>query len=259
MRNPARKGPADANQKAIAEAIELLVHPRPVMRLNTAGNGVEDLLVPLLRPNGARGPLWARWWLLVECKVPLGARGDVTPSQYTAAQKEWRVLTEGWPRITAVSAQNAVDQIRELTDAPDACRVCGCTEDDCSQCVEKTGEPCSWVSPGLCSACVDVDDVDVRDVDDDAHPRIPCPRRDAFGGSALACDARVAQATRGGDDVPSHRKANDMAPKKAKPRKGAKGAKTKGRAAKGAAKGAAKPKARPARPRKAKGAASSDA
>ena len=36
------------------------------------------------------------------------------------------------------------------------CRYCGCTEDDCSECVELTGEPCSWV-PGqqftLCSAC----------------------------------------------------------------------------------------------------------
>lgn len=33
------------------------------------------------------------------------------------------------------------------------CHVCGCTEDDCSQCVEKTGEPCHWVAQDLCSAC----------------------------------------------------------------------------------------------------------
>ena len=33
------------------------------------------------------------------------------------------------------------------------CRVCGCTDDDCSQCIEKTGEPCSWVEDDLCSAC----------------------------------------------------------------------------------------------------------
>lgn len=33
------------------------------------------------------------------------------------------------------------------------CRVCGCTDDDCSQCIEKTGEPCSWVEEDLCSAC----------------------------------------------------------------------------------------------------------
>ena len=33
------------------------------------------------------------------------------------------------------------------------CRVCGCTEVDCSQCIEKTGEPCHWVEEDLCSAC----------------------------------------------------------------------------------------------------------
>jgi hypothetical protein len=33
------------------------------------------------------------------------------------------------------------------------CRVCGCTDDDCSRCIEKTGEPCHWVEEGLCSAC----------------------------------------------------------------------------------------------------------
>lgn len=35
------------------------------------------------------------------------------------------------------------------------CRKCGCTDDDCRQCIEKTGEPCSWVEPDLCSACAE--------------------------------------------------------------------------------------------------------
>jgi len=33
------------------------------------------------------------------------------------------------------------------------CRICGCTETDCRRCIEKTGEPCFWVEPDLCSAC----------------------------------------------------------------------------------------------------------
>jgi hypothetical protein len=33
------------------------------------------------------------------------------------------------------------------------CRVCGCTESDCRQCIEKTGEACSWIEEDLCSAC----------------------------------------------------------------------------------------------------------
>ncbi len=33
------------------------------------------------------------------------------------------------------------------------CRVCGCTDDDCSQCIAKTGHACMWVGLDLCSAC----------------------------------------------------------------------------------------------------------
>ena len=35
----------------------------------------------------------------------------------------------------------------------DRCRVCGCTDDDCTECVERTGIPCTWVEEDLCSAC----------------------------------------------------------------------------------------------------------
>jgi hypothetical protein len=33
------------------------------------------------------------------------------------------------------------------------CRQCGCTDDDCDRCVARTGAPCWWVEPDLCSAC----------------------------------------------------------------------------------------------------------
>lgn len=35
------------------------------------------------------------------------------------------------------------------------CRVCGCTDDDCHQCIEKSGAPCYWVEQDLCSVCRD--------------------------------------------------------------------------------------------------------
>lgn len=101
MKHPASRGRADSNQGAIAEAIRLLGFP--VMVLSHAGNGVEDLLVAI----GGRAPHQARRWLMVECKV-----GRV---RYTARQQTWREQTDGWPRITVTSAQDAVDQIRELT------------------------------------------------------------------------------------------------------------------------------------------------
>ena len=34
-----------------------------------------------------------------------------------------------------------------------SCRVCGCTDEDCSGCIAKTGSPCNWVELDLCSAC----------------------------------------------------------------------------------------------------------
>jgi hypothetical protein len=34
-----------------------------------------------------------------------------------------------------------------------SCRHCGCTDDDCSQCIQRTGGPCYWVSADECSAC----------------------------------------------------------------------------------------------------------
>ncbi len=33
------------------------------------------------------------------------------------------------------------------------CRVCGCTDRDCRQCIKKTGSACHWVEEDLCSAC----------------------------------------------------------------------------------------------------------
>ncbi|MDR2021288.1 MAG: hypothetical protein LBQ14_11050 [Treponema sp.] len=41
----------------------------------------------------------------------------------------------------------------DKTDKGRKCRICGCTDGDCRQCIEKTGEPCYWVEEDLCSAC----------------------------------------------------------------------------------------------------------
>ena len=36
---------------------------------------------------------------------------------------------------------------------PEECTICACTDDDCTNCYMKTGEPCHWAAPGICSAC----------------------------------------------------------------------------------------------------------
>lgn len=35
------------------------------------------------------------------------------------------------------------------------CRICGCTDADCSQCIAVTGRACHWVAEDLCSRCHD--------------------------------------------------------------------------------------------------------
>lgn len=35
-----------------------------------------------------------------------------------------------------------------------SCRACGCTDDDCSICIARTGLACHWVEDDLCSACL---------------------------------------------------------------------------------------------------------
>jgi activating signal cointegrator 1 len=34
------------------------------------------------------------------------------------------------------------------------CVKCGCTENNCRQCIEKSGSPCHWAAPFLCSSCL---------------------------------------------------------------------------------------------------------
>lgn len=33
------------------------------------------------------------------------------------------------------------------------CVFCGCTDEDCRGCIERTGRPCFWIADTVCSAC----------------------------------------------------------------------------------------------------------
>lgn len=64
------------------------------------------------------------------------------------------------------------------------CRICGCTDNDCSQCVEKTGRPCYWVDDihTLCSAC---DDTEMPDDDFQSCSNCDLPDACADFGCAI--------------------------------------------------------------------------
>lgn len=86
------------------------------MSLHMLGKGIEDILVAvpdLWVATFASSPKKVRekTWVLLEAKVP--ERESTGYYRYTPAQLRWRELTKGWPRITAVSAEDAVAQLRE--------------------------------------------------------------------------------------------------------------------------------------------------
>lgn len=71
------------------------------------------------------------------------------------------------------------------------CRVCGCTDSDCSGCVARTGAPCHWVRNDLCSACVPAESP--RPAQQTAEPKI-LGVRDLFDfGQCLTLSAFIEQ------------------------------------------------------------------
>lgn len=50
------------------------------------------------------------------------------------------------------------DETKGQTMIEQACRVCGCTNDDCLECWQLTGRPCYWVEEDLCSRCAKAED-----------------------------------------------------------------------------------------------------
>lgn len=82
----------------------------------------------------------------------------------------------GMSRLTPEAALASIEDARRAASfveggpMPPRCRVCGCTDFDCSRCVARTGKRCTWVRRGvtrdeatgftrrddLCSACADL-------------------------------------------------------------------------------------------------------
>ena len=95
-----------------------------------------------------------------------GSSGWATAWHRRDGQPYMRVKDEALPnRPTAKEAQEDLDRWASATGLTRCCAECGCTDDDCSQCMEKTAEPCHWTRPGLCSACATAEDSEGPEVD----------------------------------------------------------------------------------------------
>ncbi len=101
-------------------------------------------------PVPGRALAWVTWnWMTT---------ADAPDPAVTAVDSDVRADVL-WRRLAQLADQTGTVVREDRRPADDAevtrrCRTCGCTDDDCRQCIEKTGRPCSWVEADLCSACV---------------------------------------------------------------------------------------------------------
>jgi hypothetical protein len=122
--------------------------------------GFRDALSHPIAERGFRSDYEAMQWadtcVLV---LPCGRSAHLEAGYFVGARKRLVVLlSDGEPELMYKMASSICITIDEAVLAVEGrkagvCRVCGCTDEDCSGCIKKTGEPCYWVEPDLCSAC----------------------------------------------------------------------------------------------------------
>lgn len=110
-----------------------------------------------------RNPVTGAWSILTAAG---GLLAEASPIDRRQPDGEWELFVEHveWETVTAESEADLrwtlgvlvwLDALAVDNDAPERrCRECGCTDLDCSGCIERTGVPCSWAARDLCTACV---------------------------------------------------------------------------------------------------------
>jgi hypothetical protein len=81
---------------------------------------------------------------------------EILKHRLTAVDREYAAVIEAASRAADASAElrAALERWYDFDPSVATCRVCGCTDEDCERCIEKTGGvPCHWVEDDLCSVC----------------------------------------------------------------------------------------------------------
>ena len=101
------------------------------------------------------------WWARRRWQNALGALAAMTAVVVDHLDPLWTVTPENAQKVAILKKVLARVRPEEETDVR-RCRVCGCTDNDCSGCIERTGEPCHWVARDLCSACAETRTVEAE-------------------------------------------------------------------------------------------------
>jgi hypothetical protein len=79
---------------------------------------------------------------------------QILPAVFRAlAKTDTQELFKAFPPGEDFRMDNQNGYIRITKEPGQVCRICGCTDANCQQCIEKTGHPCHWIEEDLCSAC----------------------------------------------------------------------------------------------------------
>lgn len=102
-------------------------------------------------------PIKHRWSSLERLAELLGydlAFAMETASAALPEPTEWTNLKpDGTPKTKQKTSSKKAGSGKAKKKNDGACIQCGCTEQDCAECVEATGQACHWVAPGKCSRC----------------------------------------------------------------------------------------------------------
>ena len=129
--------------------------PRSVLQAEAELANWPGLLGLLCECYVARAGAWGEWVEPLRKALGLPTRDEV--------KKQIKAEAKG----AKATKPKAAAEVRAPAPGPELftgrCRVCRCTEADCSACVDRTGQPCSWTSDkrNLCSACLPLLETDI--------------------------------------------------------------------------------------------------
>lgn len=129
------------------EDLDVFPKTLPEKSFASSGTNITPVLLQIQKPVEASG--------FEPISDPITVVGTPELSNETSEHRKPQEILQDLKAINK-EVEKGIDQLEQMlnNDEPvKKCRVCGCTDDDCRQCIEKTGEPCHWVEDDLCSAC----------------------------------------------------------------------------------------------------------